>query len=122
MTIEQQILECEGKLLIAIKNGNVSTLERLLHEDLVFNIPTGQTISKEMDLLNYRSGMMKVDNIEANNYLIKKIGDNVIVTVIVSLKATYAENKIEGIFRYLRIWKYINNSWQIIAGSGIQVK
>lgn len=121
MTINEQILECEGKLLNAIKNSNISDLEKLLHDDLVFNIPTGLTITKEMDLQNYISGIMKVDNIEASNYVIKRIENDVIVTVIINLKARYAGQKIEGSFKYLRIWKIIDNSWKIIAGSSIKI-
>lgn len=121
MTTEEQILECEKLLLIAIKNSDTTTLEKLMHDDLVFNIPTGQTITKEMDLQNYSFGVMKIINIEASDYLIKTIENDAIVTVTIDLEATYAEQKIKGVFRYLRIWKNTNSTWKIIAGSGIQM-
>lgn len=46
MTPEEQIMECESKLLEAMKSGDIKVLDQLLHDKLVFNIPTGQTITK----------------------------------------------------------------------------
>ena len=46
----QQIMGCESQLLQAIKNSNIKMLDGLLNDDLVFKIPTGQTITKAMDI------------------------------------------------------------------------
>lgn len=122
MERDKQIIECENKLLEALKTGNVKVLEELLYDDLIFNIPTGQTITKAMDIDNYRSGVMTVFELLATDQIIKSIDDISTVAVTLHLKAKYFEHEIEGNFRYLRVWKLIDNSWRVIAGSGFQIQ
>jgi hypothetical protein len=121
MTQEEQIIDCENRLLEAIKVGDIKILDELLHDSLIFNIPTGQTITKEMDIENYRSGIMTVYDISATDRTIKTIENIATVAVTVHLKAKYADQIIDGKFRYLRVWKLFYNSWKIIAGSGVQI-
>ena len=119
--MEQDIIDSEKRLLEAILNGDINILDQLLHESLIFNIPTGQTITKEMDIENYRSGIMSVYNISTTDQIINTLGDISTVVVSVHLKAKYADQIIDGKFRYLRVWKQFNNSWKVIAGSGVQI-
>ena len=121
MTIEDEIIILEDKLIAAIKDGNTTVLDKLLHDDLVFNIPNGLTISKSMDLESYGSGVMKVYDIRIIDRIIKSIDDFSIVAVTVHLKAKYRDQTIDGKYRYLRVWKLFDNSWKIIAGSGFQI-
>ncbi len=117
MTQEEQIIECENRLLDAIRNSDINTLDNLLHDSLIFNIPTGQ-----MDIENYRSGMMTVYSISASDQIIKTIENISTVATIVHLNAKYADQIIDGKFRYLRVWKLFGSSWKIIAGSGFQIQ
>jgi ketosteroid isomerase-like protein len=120
--MEQDIIDCENRLLDAIRNGDINALDELLHESLIFNIPTGQSITKEMDIENYRSGIMTVYDISTTDQTIKTIDNISTVVVTIHLKAKYAEQIIDGKFRYLRVWKLFENSWKIIAGSGFQIQ
>jgi hypothetical protein len=106
----------------AYRTHDIKVLDELLHDNLIFNIPTGQTITKSMDIDNYRSGIMTVHDISATDQTIKTIEDTSIVAVTIALKAKYADQMIDGKFRYLRIWKQFDNSWKIIVGSGFQIQ
>jgi hypothetical protein len=75
-----------------------------------------------MDIDNYRSGIMTVYDISATDQTIKTIENTSIVAITIALKAKYADQMIDGRFRYLRIWKQFDNSWKIIAGSGFQIQ
>ncbi len=121
MTQEEQIIECENRLLEAIKSGDINVLDELLHDNLIFNIPTGQTITKTMDIENYRSGVMTVYDISTTDRIILIIDNISTVAVTVHLKAKYADQIIDGKFRYLRVWKLFDRSWKIFAGSGFQI-
>lgn len=121
MTQDEQIIECERRLLGALKTNNAKILDELIHDNLIFNIPTGQTITKEIDLNNYRSGIMKVVEISATDQIIQPFDDIYSVAVTIHLKAKYGDQIIEGKFRYLRVWKLFDNSWKVIAGSGFQI-
>lgn len=116
------ILNAEKELLLAMKNADVEKLDELIHEDLLFNIPNGQTVTKSMDLETYSSGNMKITDIEASEHLINFVGDNAIVSVIVEMKGQYFDYVIDGTFKIVRVWKLINNQWKVIAGSSIQLE
>ncbi|MDR6763050.1 ketosteroid isomerase-like protein [Flavobacterium sp. 2755] len=115
------IVNAEIELLTAIKNADVSVLEQILHDDLLFNLPTGETITKEFDLNSYRSGKMKVDSLEASDQIINIIGDTAVVAVSISLKGTYDNNPINGVLKYIRVWKQFEGNLKVIAGSCVQL-
>lgn len=115
------IVNAEIELLTAIKNADVSVLEQILHDDLLFNLPSGETITKEFDLNSYRSGKMKIHSLEASDQIINIIGDSAIVAVSVSLKGTYDNNPINGVFKYIRVWKQFDDNLKVIAGSCVQL-
>ena len=121
MTQEQQIIDYENRLVDAMLTGNIAELDQLIHESLIFNIPTGQTITKEMDIVNYSSGMLTIHSISVTNQIIKIIDTTATVANTIDLKAKYAEQNIDGKFRYLRVWKQFGKSLKIIAGSGFQI-
>jgi ketosteroid isomerase-like protein len=114
---KEVIVNAEIELLTAIKNADVSTLEKFLHDDLLFNLHDGQTITKEFDLNSYRSGKMKIDNLEASDQIINVIGDSAVVSVVISLRGTYDNNPINAALRYIRVWKQFEENVKVIAGS-----
>lgn len=122
MTQDEQIIECENRLLEALKTGDIKVIDELLHDNLIFNIPTGHTISKSIDIENYQSGMMSVSEILATDQIIKSIENISTVAVTLHLKAKYEDQIVDGKFRYLRVWKLVDNSWKVIAGSGFQIQ
>lgn len=120
-SMHEEIEKHEQELLTAMGNNDVDTLERLIHDDLLFVIPTGETVTKEMDLNNFRSGNLKVDSVEPSQQEINIVDDTAVVTVTVNLKGTFQEQPIEGKFRYVRIWKNADGKWQVIGGAAHEI-
>ena len=118
MTSKEIIAGLEDVLSKAMIESDVEKIEKLLHDDLKFVTPNGQLITKEMDLENWRSGTIKLDEIIKSQQNITEVGDAIIVTVIKDLNGTFCNNSFRGKFQYIRVWKLIENTWQIIAGSG----
>lgn len=116
------IVNAEIELLTAIKNADVSALGKLLHDDLLFNLPDGQIITKEFDLNSYRSGKMKIELVEASDQIINIIDDSAVVAVTVLLKGNYDHNPLSGTFKYIRVWKQFGESLKVIAGSCVELK
>jgi hypothetical protein len=119
--LEQEIMKNENRLSEAIKSADIRVLDTLLHDDLLFVLPNGQTITKQMDIDDYRLGYMVVSAIEVSERFISTYADTVVVSLIANLKAQYKGNNIDGLYRYLRIWKLSNNGYKVIAGSAVQM-
>jgi len=113
----ETIVNAEIELLTAIKTADVATLDKMLHDDLLFNLPDGQTITKEFDLESYRSGKMKIESLEASDQIINIIDNTAVVSVVILLKGIYDNNPIGNSFRYIRVWKQFDESVKVIAGS-----
>ena len=119
ITAEAEVLASEASLLDAMRTGDADLLDRLLHDDLLFNSPTGETATKALDLANYRSGTINLQTVAASNHRCSTIGDDVVVAVTVELAGSYVGQAIDGKFRYLRVWKRFGAGWKVIAGSVI---
>jgi len=115
------IIKVEKELLNAMKNCDVKKMNELLHDELFFNIPNGQTITKSMDIETYSSGNMKINEIESSKQEINLIGDNAIVSVIIDMKGTYYNYSLDGKYKIIRIWKSFSNKWKVIGGSSIGI-
>ena len=75
-----------------------------MHDDLIFNIPTGQTINKAMNIENYKSGIISVLEILPSEQIVSIVDEVATLAVTIYLKAKYADQIIDRKFRYLRMW------------------
>ena len=115
--LEAEVVARETALLNAVTTNDVALLDDLLHDELLFNGPDGQTGTKAQDLANYRSGGIQLRRAEASDRLVRAIGDDVVVAVTVTLEGSYLGMRVEGRYRYLRVWKRVGGPWRVIAGS-----
>ncbi|WP_026705244.1 nuclear transport factor 2 family protein [Flavobacterium soli] len=118
---EQKVLEIEKKLLEAMKKSDVEILDQLLHDDLLFVLPTGEVITKQMDLETHKSGNLILEEITSSIDSIKLIEENAVVTLSSKLKGKMLEQHFEGNFRYMRVWKMFDGQLKVIAGSCVSI-
>lgn len=117
--MKQEIIESEEKLLQAFRDSDIKAMDGLIHDDLIFNGPTGELIDKEMDLSTYRSGNMVVEIMEFLEREVCMFGDTATVSTVVYLKGSFQKNPIDGKARFFRTWKNIGGQWQVIGGSSV---
>lgn len=115
---ENNILEQENKLYKAIKDGNITALDQLLHDDLLFILPSGETITKENDLDTYRDGALKVDELLPEIENLNIIDDLAVITLTMKLKGKLNDVPFEASFRYIRFWKKFGDGIKVVGGSG----
>lgn len=118
---EGKIFEVEQQLLEAMKKSDLETLEHLLHDDLLFVLPTGVVITKNMDLETYRSESIVFEEIESSIETMRIIDETAIVTLFSKLKGKMNDQSFGGQFRYIRVWKEVEGNIKIIAGSCISI-
>lgn len=118
---KNEIIEQENKLYKAIKECNINTLEELLHNDLLFIIPSGGVITKEIDLRTYQDGKLKIDEINPQIEELNIIEDVAVIIVSMELKGSYNSEPFEAKYRYIRFWKKFKDGIKVIGGSGIAI-
>jgi hypothetical protein len=118
---KEDVIKLENHLIEAMQISDIDTLDQLLHDDLLFIAPNGQTITKEMDLDSHKSGAMIIEHIIPTIEFINIIDDIAIVTIVMDTKGKMFEQPIQGNFRYIRVWKLFENKLKVIGGSCIQI-
>lgn len=121
MITKNEILLLEDKLYEAMKNRSLEDLNDLLHPDLLFMIPSGQTITKEMDLQTYRDGSLKIAELTPQVEELNIIDDLAVITIKMHLKGNYNNGPFEAKFKYIRFWKKFPDGIKVVGGSGIAV-
>ncbi|EMJ93916.1 nuclear transport factor 2 family protein [Leptospira alstonii] len=109
------IIEIEKSLIVGIKTSDVEFLDSILHDDLLFIAPNGQTITKEMDLASHRAKEMAVERLVSTVEDISIIGDTATVVVVYDTEGVMLGNPIQGKFRYVRVWKLFADGLKVIA-------
>ncbi|MEO4005355.1 nuclear transport factor 2 family protein [Flavobacterium sp. CAU 1735] len=118
---KQKILDIENQLLEAMKKSDVEILDQLLHDDLRFVLPSGDVITKQMDLETHQSGNLVLEEIISSIDSITQIDENVVVTLSSKITGKMSEQHFEGNFRYLRVWKIVGDQLKVIAGSCVAI-
>ncbi len=118
---KNSILAQEEKLYSAIKDGNINLLDELLHQDLLFIVPSGEVITKKIDLDTYRDGKLKISELLPTAENLNIIDDVAVVTVIMEIKGEFAQAPFEAKYRYIRFWKQFDDGLKVIGGSGIAI-
>jgi ketosteroid isomerase-like protein len=114
----EEIQHVEQQLQQAMLQSDVQALDQLLHDDLVFNFYTGTIAGKQEDLASHASHTTQFTEITfAEPPVIRLYGETAIVSVKTHLTLTFHGTPFAGFYRYLRVWHYQEERWQIVAGS-----
>ncbi len=115
--IEKEIIEAEENLRTAMLISNLEVLDQLLAPDLIFTNHLGQLISKNDDLAGHKTGIFKIDQLEASERHIQIKEQIAIVSVRMQLSGSYKGVPTGGSFRFTRVWAQTKEcQWQVIAG------
>lgn len=114
---KSDITTLETNLIEWIKTSDTAKLDKVLHDDLLFITPDGQTVTKAMDLDAHRSGGMVVERLDITMEQVNIIGDTAVSVVSYDSKGSMMGTPIEGRFRYIRIWKQFEDGIKVIGGS-----
>lgn len=117
----ENVVEVENKLFAAQLVSNVNILAQLLHDDLVAVAPTGEIITKKMDLNSHKAKTMIIENASIEIDEIKITGDTALSIVTMTAKGKMMETPLEGKFRYFRVWKRFDDTLKIIGASFMQL-
>lgn len=118
---KEDVIEAENKLFSAQLVSNVEILDQLLHDDLIAVAPTGEIVTKEMDLNAHRAKTMIIEEASTEINDIKITGNTVLTVVTMTAKGKMMGTPLEGTFRYFRVWKQFDDTLKIIGASFMQL-
>ncbi len=121
MITKKDVSDAENQLFLAQLASDVDALDQLLYDDLLAVSPTGQTLTKEMDLNAHRSKAMIIEEASTEIDDIKIIQDTALTIVTMSAKGKLMGTPLEGKFRYFRVWKYIDGTLKVVGASFMQL-
>ena len=117
----EEIVEVENKLFSAQLVSDVDILDQLLYDELIAVAPTGQVITKEMDLNSHRAKTMIIEEASTEIDDIKITGDTALSIVTMTAKGKVMGTPLEGKFRYFRVWKRFDEQLKVIGASFMQL-
>lgn len=106
----------EEKLRNAMLASDVSVLDELIADDLVWTMHTGMVVDKQFDLDAHRSGLFRFTKVDISDRQIHHYGDCTVVTLKAELAGIYGEQAFSDAYRFTRVWVKRQNRWQIVAG------
>ncbi len=116
------IAELEEQLRKAMLTSDVDALDELISDSLFFTAPTGDVISKQMDIEMHRSGVQKLTKLETLEQHIRFYKGFAVVAAKMQIEGVYGSEKIRGVFAYTRVWAVSDNGkCQIAAGHVSQI-
>lgn len=110
------IEDLEEKLRHAMLASDVSTLNDLIADDLVFTMHTGLVVNKQFDLDAHRSGIFKFTKLDISDRQIHLYGDCTVVTLKVEAAGMPIQQPFSETYRFTRVWVQRQNRWQVVAG------
>jgi ketosteroid isomerase-like protein len=115
---DDEIVALESQLRAAQLSGDVSALDRLIGDNLLFTGPDGRLATKAQDLEAHASGVVRFRSHEPRELRIRRVGKNVAVVALLTwLVVEVAGTSTEGSYRYTRVWaRDKDGQWKVVGG------
>ena len=115
---DQEIVILEARIRAAQLSADVTALNELISDDLLFTGPDGQLGTKVQDIEAHRSGTVKFLAHVPQELRIRRVSANVaIASLRTQLMVDVAGNISRGTYRYTRIWAREDDKiWRVVGG------
>src|SRR5215813_12468263 len=104
-TDDPEKVACEARIREAQLAADITTLDALIAEDLLFTGPDGKLGTKAQDLAAHGSGAVRFRGHEPEELRIRRVGTDVAVVALrARLTVEVAGELLRGTYRYTRVW------------------
>lgn len=115
---DPDIVALEAQLREAQLSADVTTLDRLIADELLFTGPDGRLATKAEDLAAHASGAVRFREHQPEELRVRAVGDAVrVVGLLAKLVVEVGGTPVSGTFRYTRVWARENGGpWRVVGG------
>ena len=117
-TPDQEIVTLEARIRAAQLRADLTALDDLISDELLFTGPDGRPGTKEQDMEAYRSGTVKFMAHVPEELRIRRVGSDVAISSLrTQLTVDVAGNLSRGTYRYTRVWaREDGRVWRVVGG------
>ena len=112
---DSEIKRLEGKLLKAMRSGDLTFFNDVFSEKYVFLGSDGSTWGKEKALEDFKNPQYELLNIEVHDHRIFMHETCAIVTGISIIEGKIGTEQLTGRYQFMRVWNKERDGWKIIA-------
>jgi hypothetical protein len=121
--IPSDIVEAESRIRRAQLDADVSALDELISDELLFTGPTGEVGTKSADLEAHASAAVRFREHHPEELRARQVSDDVVVTAMrARLIVEVGGTTVRGSYRYTRIWARENGKWRVVGGHVSEVR
>ena len=115
---DPEIVTLESRIRAAQLRADLTALDDLISDDLLFTGPDGQLGTKEQDIEAYRSGIVKFMAHVPEELRVRRVGSDVAISSLrAQLTVDVAGNLSHGTYRYTRVWaREDDRAWRVVGG------
>ncbi|WP_033790941.1 nuclear transport factor 2 family protein [Pantoea septica] len=111
----QETLKLEDRLIEAMIRSDCETLNALISDSLIFINHVGQQVTKKEDLAMHASGQIHIEAVTRESFDACEYGGCLVVNTCLSVTGSYAGQRANGRFHYLRTWAKTGTGWQVVG-------
>jgi len=115
MTEESTIDTLEEQLKSAMLTGDVQVLEALLDDDMTSIDHLGRRVDKSQELEAHRTGILKLDQFDVYDRVIKPMANAASVSLRARIGGTYYGETFSAKVAYTRVWVCRQGVWTVIS-------
>ena len=121
---DAEIVALEAQLRAAQLAADVSALDALIADELLFTGPDGSVGTKEQDLAAHRSGAVRFRAHEPEELRVRRVGADVAVTALrARLVVAVGGELAQGTYRYTRVWaRQRAGEWRVVGGHVSEIR
>jgi len=114
---DPEIVELEAEIRAAQLAADVTALDRLIADELLFTGPDGKLGTKAEDLALHRSGAVRIREHQPLELRVRRIGPDVAIAALCArLAVEVGGSMVRGTFRYTRVWAREQGVWRVAGG------
>lgn len=118
----EDIRNCEEALRQAILGSDVTALDRLVADDLLFVTHLGQMISKADDLNAHKQKLFRLKRLDFVKQEIRRLGDAFVTVTVAELDGVFSNRVFTERIICTRIWRQNNDgTLQVFSGHATSV-
>ena len=115
---DQEIVILEARIRAAQLSADITALDDLISDNLLFTGPNGQLGTKAQDIEAYRSGTVRFMAHIPEELRIRRVRADVAISSLrAQLTVDVAGSISHGLYRYTRVWaREEDGAWRVVGG------